>query len=56
MASTQTKLVELLIDASPFGCKGDVYQASPTMIREMDALARRRSIQPIYKVITQAKD
>lgn len=44
------KVVELLVDAYPFGCKGDVIRLSPGRLRALDALAKRRNQPVIYKV------
>lgn len=44
-----SKLIELLHDAYPYGCKGDVIKLADDALAELDKLGKRVKISPLYK-------
>ncbi|WP_427007189.1 hypothetical protein [Pseudarthrobacter sp. H2] len=49
-----SKLIELLEDAYPFGCKGDVIKVTKEGLAELDKIAKRVEGSTIYKEFVDA--
>jgi hypothetical protein len=44
-----SKLIELLNDAYPFGCKGDVVKLTNDELADLEKLGKKLNVGPLYK-------